>query len=180
MSLDEAMDKAHAEFGYSGFQAIRSQVDNLYERKYRRVFLGAVRDVFVSPLYLAIVVLAAFITYKAYVWAHINNYRYLLEQNNAASASFIIMAALMVFRGIYFNGIHRRYHLSIASQVTFLTTPLWILWMPRDYVATNTGIIISASIAAIIVVIFSIAYIAEFKTLLVAQKDYEEFCDISQ
>lgn len=173
LDFQQAMEAAHADFGYKGFAEIAGNFEESIKSRYRRIYRSEIVKMLKSPLYLVTGGLIAFCAYKAYWWAHLNGYNHVLDSNDVETGVFLIMFILAVVQSIVIRGKH--YYASTATKVMYGWAGLWFAILTPNMPHNDKAAMIGSVVTSVFCTYFFFAFIAGFKTHLVADKDYEDF-----
>lgn len=177
MSLEEAMKEAHNEFGYNGFYSIKASLDVFTRKRYKNVYWAQVKAVLKNVPVMLLLVALGYGIYTASVWAFVNKKTDWMFDENVVGISFwLIMLIVELYKLQRINkNLKKSYHIHIAKMaVVFAPYALW-LFLPTRMTDSPKRILFSSLVIALIAVWYIIHYIASWKLLKTAQKDYEEF-----
>jgi len=96
LTLDEAMAAAHYDFGVMGFAPIATAFEANVKKKYKTIYRDERKKVLANPVYVLVALLTAFLFYKGYNWAEMNNYRHLFGFNDVAFLLYLAMLTAIV------------------------------------------------------------------------------------
>jgi|GEM_PF-1911098 len=177
MKLDAAMKQAHNEFGYNGFYSIKSSLDVFTKKRYKNVYWTQVKTVLKNIPVMLLLAGLGYGTYTASAWAFVNKKTDWMFDENVVGISFwLIMLIAELYKLQLINkSLKKSYHVHIAKMaVVFAPYALW-LFLPTSMTDSPKRILLSSLVIALIAVWYIIHYIASWKLLKTAQKDYEDF-----
>lgn len=180
MEFHKAMEKAHSDFGIKGFAEIASNFENALKTKYRNIYRAKIIRMLRSPVYLLAAGMIAFGFYRAYFWANEKGYHHVLGTNDVETGLFLIVIALYVVQSRVFGGRLKNYYMSTASKIMYGWAGFWFAILTPNIPATFEWTLAGAVVIAFFAVYFFFSFVAGFKTLIVADKDFEEYKSVME
>lgn len=177
MKLDVAMKEAHNEFGYSGFYSIKASLDVFTRKRYKNVYWAQVKMILKNIPVMLLLAGLGYGIYTAAAWAFVNKKTdWVFENNIIGVCVCFAMFTTEIFRLVYVTRkLKHSYHTQIArAAVAFVPYTFW-LFLPTHMTDSPKRILLSSLVIALIAVWYILHYIASWKLLKTAQKDYEDF-----
>jgi hypothetical protein len=177
LSLQDAIKEAHKEFGYNGFYSIKASLDVFTRRRYKRIYWQEVKYCVTSVPLMLMIILTGYMTYQSMLWAFINNkVDFVFEDNVVGMSIWVAMIIAELIKGIILTWKGRKsYYISMAQGIAYIsTTMVWVI-LPVNDAKTENGMIVKSIIGAISVAYFIVHYLAHYKMIKAAHKDYEDF-----
>jgi len=174
-SFEEAMYKAHEEFGVRGFQPIAAEFEKAIAKKYKMQMRDQLKKIFTSPLYIAIFLALAVVFYKGLYTTAPHPGTFVEGAND-----FVFWAGIVyfgVFLAVRWNVFRKPKSLvrgSLGAMSNYWYVPFAMNFIaPPKHLAGNSAIVYSVAFS--IYMVFLIAReIAMFRIIRTAEKDIAE------
>ena len=176
LKFEDAMLKAHRAFGNLGFAPIRENLDKYLKVKYRGIFNNEIKKRITSIPHIIVMLLLGYCVFKAYVWADINKYEHVLNQNDVSTLLDLSFLAFILLLGKPSSWrFSRNYYFSSAQKAMLWFNPMLLGMFAGFDPDTSIGIAFSAVVNALFVVYFYALYPPLYKIFVTAENDYQEF-----
>jgi hypothetical protein len=120
MTLDQAMNAAHSDFGPLGFLPVVKTYEVAAKNKYKAIYNSEFKTNLANPFYVTIAVLSSFLFYRCLFWAERNNYKHFLGMNDAVVVFTLCYLFALLFLTYKFE-INRR-----QNPVAKIISNLWV------------------------------------------------------
>jgi hypothetical protein len=177
-NLDEAMQKAHADFGYSGFRLIQDNLEKELKTRYKKYFRAEIKKVLLSVHGLIIMPLFGFLTFKSYLWAHANHHMHVLGQNDVETAAELVCMAIMLFTGRKMIFRARDYYYSVAASSILWYNPLLLLLLTPNQPHSYGELIVYAVVTSFMMMALYILQLPLLRTYRQVENDSRHFNEL--
>ncbi len=123
ISLDAAMTAAHDDFCPLGFVPIAKAYEANIKKKYKAVYRAQFKSNLSNPFYIITALLISLLFYKGCYWAEINNYKHVLDFNDAVLGITIGYFVSLLFLSFRYQPTVRKN--PISKVILSMDTP-WI------------------------------------------------------
>lgn len=175
MDIQEAMEKAHHEFGYNGFYSIQATVEKALRARYRKIYWRQVKNILTSPLWMLLIVLICYVCYKSVVWAFVNHAQLIWEQNTAGFLLWLTALVMLIIKTIILRPQKNNVFFGMANWISVGSFVTICPFIPGTNPKTEKGMILDAAIFTFLFAIFLVDYISDIKMWKAAINDFEEF-----
>lgn len=179
LSLEQAMEDAHRDFGVTGFRKLavstESQLHIRHEREYKRSFMQHLKNI---PL-AALILLLGICFYKGYMWADTNTVDVLWGNNLLVTALWLVFIAGTV---AVQTSMPKRYLKASTGTESVFGTASFIAFImfftsATSGVATMGGMWPALYCSAVFVYLI-LHFLAEYKTINKIFENYKELEDM--
>lgn len=173
LTLSEAMQLAHKDFGVTGFRQIVIAYETATRKKYRYVYWQSFRKSLTAPLYLLCIAFFAFLFYKGYLW-ELQSSSFILDGYNDFGIAMycIYLFGLLATQYSFRSGVIYR------PMRELLDTSEWLPWIlvftaPKQVTDLNYAPLVSVYCTLVFVYVL-IHLMARYRTLKQAAEHCHE------